>query len=291
MRHLPGSGVLNMNVVDTHCHVSPVWFEPVETLLFHMDRHGVTRAVLTQLLGQTDNSYQEQCLRKYPGRFASVVGVDIAAPDSAERLRVLADDGACGVRLRPDMRSPGADPYAVWRVAAEKELTVSCVGPAASFLTPEFADVLHEFPSLRVAAEHLCGWGRPDCDRTAATLDSIKGLARFANFNLKVPPLGQLVKRDAKLRSSGRTLEPGAAGVVLELLDLYGADRLCWASDFPVVSSREGYGNALQWSRELFENSPEESQAEIFAGTAGRLFFHKAGRASSSTLRESGHED
>ena len=33
-----------MIIVDTHSHVSPYWYEPVESLLFQMDRHGVQSA-------------------------------------------------------------------------------------------------------------------------------------------------------------------------------------------------------------------------------------------------------
>jgi L-fuconolactonase len=261
-----------MDVIDTHCHVSPVWFEPVETLLFHMDRHGVAHAILTQLLGQSDNDYQTQCVARYPGRFSSVVAVDAGAADAAARLRALAAAGARGVRMRPDTRAAGADPYALWRIAGEAQLIVSCVGPAATFLTAEFSDVLAAFPSVSVLAEHLGGWGRPDCDGTPATLEGIKTLARFPNFHLKVPPLGQLVKRAPQLPSGGRTLGLAPARVALDLLEVYGADRLAWASDFPVVSSREGYANALAWTLELFAEVPSAVGEQVFAGTARRLF-------------------
>lgn len=261
-----------MEVVDTHCHVSPVWFEPVETLLHHMDRHGVSHAVLTQLLGQTDNGYQRGCVERYPGRFTSVVAVDAAAPDAAQQLRALAAAGARGARWRPDTRAAGADPHALWRAAADARLTVSCVGPAASFLAPEFSQVLAAFPGVDVLAEHLCGWGRPDCDGTAATLEGIKALARHPNFHLKVPPLGQLVKRGPQLPPDGRTLELGPARVALDLLGIYGPERMCWASDFPVVSSREGYANALAWSQELFGEIPASARQQVFSGTARRLF-------------------
>ena len=43
-----------MLIVDGHCHVSTCWYEPVESLLFHMDRNGVARAVLIQMNGQAD---------------------------------------------------------------------------------------------------------------------------------------------------------------------------------------------------------------------------------------------
>lgn len=261
-----------MQVVDAHCHVSPVWFEPVETLLFHMDRHGVTHAVLTQLLGQVDNRYQQECLRRYPGRFVSVVAVDTENPSAEQHLRDLAGAGARGVRLRTNTRTPGADPHALWRVAAQCGMVVSCVGPAGAFLSSEFAETLHAFPSVRVLAEHLCGWTRPDCNRDANTWQGIRALSRFPNFCLKVPPPGELVKRNPTLPGSGRSLDLTPARVVLELVDAYGAERLCWASDFPVVSSREGYGNALAWSLELFETCSDAVRAQVFSGTARRLF-------------------
>ncbi len=38
-----------MIIVDSHCHISPVWYEPVESLLFQMDRNDVAHAVLIQM--------------------------------------------------------------------------------------------------------------------------------------------------------------------------------------------------------------------------------------------------
>ena len=52
-----------MAVVDTHCHASPYWFEPVEVLLDEMGRNGVDHAVLTQFFGVYDNSYLVECTK------------------------------------------------------------------------------------------------------------------------------------------------------------------------------------------------------------------------------------
>jgi hypothetical protein len=41
-----------MVIVDAHGHASLDWYEPIETLLFEMDRHGVDQAVLIQINGQ-----------------------------------------------------------------------------------------------------------------------------------------------------------------------------------------------------------------------------------------------
>ena len=43
-----------------------------------MDHHGIAQAVLVQVLGQFDNTYLEQCVMRFPGRFASVISADLA---------------------------------------------------------------------------------------------------------------------------------------------------------------------------------------------------------------------
>jgi L-fuconolactonase len=261
-----------MEIIDSHCHVSPVWFEPVDTLLYQMQRNGIAQAALTQLLGQFDNDYQQQCLEHFPGRFASVVAVDPAEPAALDALRTLAAAGASGVRLRPDARSPGEDPYAIWRTAETCGLAVSCVGAASGFLSPAFADLPARFAKLPIVLEHLAGWARPDCDASEATRAGIRELARFANLFLKVPPLGQMCKRATRLPAAGRSLPLEGAEFVLQLLELFGAERLMWGSDFPPVCSREGYRNALEWSLELTAAAGGAAQAEVFGGTARRVF-------------------
>ncbi len=65
-----------MMIVDSHCHVATNWWEPVESLLFQMDRFGVERAVLVGDYAEPNNEYQSRCVRRFAGRFASVVVVD-----------------------------------------------------------------------------------------------------------------------------------------------------------------------------------------------------------------------
>ena len=71
-----------MVIVDTHCHASPYWFEPIEILLDEMTRNHVDKAVLIQARGFFDNSYLIECKRRFPGRFAVVVIVDTDAQDA-----------------------------------------------------------------------------------------------------------------------------------------------------------------------------------------------------------------
>ncbi|MBL8552126.1 MAG: amidohydrolase [Hyphomonadaceae bacterium] len=259
-------------IVDAHCHASDVWFEPIEPLVFQMDQNGVAHAVLTQLLGQFDNAYQQRCLARYPGRLASCVAVDPAAPDALAQVRALAAGGASGLRLRPDARSPGDDPLAIWRTAQEAGMAISCGGPAPIIAGDAFAELVGALPGLTIAVEHLGGWSRPDCDKSEEAKARILALAKFPNVCLKVPALGQLAQRGPMLPPSGRVLPLEGGKIVLEMLRAFGPERLMWGSDSPVVGSREGYANSLNWTREIFAAESAAAIDLVFGGTARTVF-------------------
>ena len=87
-------------VIDTHCHASPYWFEPVEILLDEMERAGVDQAVLTQFFGVFDNSYLVEAVKRFPGRFAVIGIVDHTQPDATDRVAELKDQGVDGLRFQ-----------------------------------------------------------------------------------------------------------------------------------------------------------------------------------------------
>ena len=99
-----------MVVVDTHCHASPYWYAPVESLWDEMSRAGVDKATLVQIGGIYDNSYLVECMRSFPGRFSVVGMVDTTQPDAPDRLEEWAEQGVESVRLGSAVRSPGDDP-------------------------------------------------------------------------------------------------------------------------------------------------------------------------------------
>jgi|GEM_PF-2992059 len=100
-----------MTLVDTHCHSGLDKYEPIDSLLYHMEKSGVERAVLIQHGGQTDNSYHVECLQQYPERLQSAMIVE--ADDDGTRIRHWAAQGyrrySPGRRLpRPSRRPTGA---------------------------------------------------------------------------------------------------------------------------------------------------------------------------------------
>jgi L-fuconolactonase len=244
----------------------------VETLLDQMDRNGVAQAVLIQMLGQFHNAYQQECVHRYADRFASVVGIDATRHEACDELVELAARGASGVRLRPETRSPGDDPLAIWRIAEAEKLAVSCVGTSEQFSSREFFALVATFPELAVVLEHLGGSSRPDADENGAAMRrGVLELAEYPNVYLKIPGLGELVPRAATLPAEGAPLDPRPQAL-RSALERFGPERLMWGSDFPPVAAREGYGNALRWVRAAFADQPAEAQAAIFGGVARRVF-------------------
>ena len=50
-------------IIDTHCHAGLNWFEPIENLIFQMDKNFIDKAVLIQHKGSTNN-YLYECLNR-----------------------------------------------------------------------------------------------------------------------------------------------------------------------------------------------------------------------------------
>jgi L-fuconolactonase len=254
-----------MAIVDTHCHAALGWYEPVETLLFEMDRAGVDQAVLIQMRGQTNNDYVLECTRRYPERLAAVVWVDVQRPDVADVLGQLAADGAHGVRLFP------TDPLPAWLAAAQHHLAVSCLGTGAQFATDAFAEVIQAVPDLPVVIEHLGSALERADEVNMQTRRTVFALARFSNVYIKVPGLGEFCVRAMPV------VEPFPFETPIPpyldwAYDAFGPRRMMWGSDFPPVTNREGYANALSFPMAEFAGRSEADRAHIFGGTAQRVF-------------------
>ena len=271
-----------MVVIDTHCHASPVFYEPIECLLFQMDRCGVERAVLIQMREQYDNEYLFACQRHHPERLAAVVLVDHARAAATGELERLAERGAVGLRLAADARSPGHDPYAIWRAAEQLQLVVSCQPSGEALASDAFRDLVTTVPALRIVVEHLGGQHRltprgQSVERASGSrldnpgLERVLALARFPNVYVKVPGLGEFCERAMPVTDPFPFLEP-IPPILDQFYDAFGADRLMWGSDYPPVSTREGYANALRFPREYFASRPRQAQEQIFGGTAASVF-------------------
>jgi len=253
-----------MVIVDTHVHVGRYWYEPVETLLFQMERNGVDKAVLIQYRGNYDNGYEIECVRNHPGRFAAVVMVDTRLPDAPDTLATWAREGATGVRLSPDERSPGSDPLALWRKASELGLVVSSLGTVETFAADGFRRLVEEVPDLKVVIEHLGGADlEPDLDYRL--FEKVLSLVQYPNTYIKLPGFGEVLPRPFPFREPPFDEPPPAVRMAY---DAFGARRMMWSSDYPPSGSREGYANALRFPMERIPFFSDEDEEWVFGRTA-----------------------
>ena len=263
-----------MVIVDTHCHATPYWYEPVEILVKQMELNGVDRAVLIQIIGWFDNTYPLECMRQYPGRFSVVTCVDTDQSDAPDKLEEWTKQGAEGIRLRPITRSPGSDPLAIWRKASDLGVPVSCVGTLSQYADPEFEGIIKELPGLKIIIEHLAGVGGMFGEQVAGppydAYRRVLELSRYPNTYMKVPGLGEISKRAMPVRTPFPFED--APPLIEMAIEAFGGDRLMWGSDFPPSAGREGYANTLKLPRENVTFPSQEAKDMIFGGTAASIW-------------------
>ena len=266
-------GVANpMMIVDSHCHATPIWYSDIDALSFEMDRNGVTHAIITQIAGFFDNRYQFDTVAKYPGKFGNVVNADYTKPDAAETLAKLAEQGISGVRIGAGTRSPGADPFAIWKAAAKLGLSISTGGRSANFVSPQFSQIVEAIPEAQIVIEHLGSTDNTKDDPIAIDVfRQIFSLSRYPNTYMKIHGIGEFTKRTPQPNMPFPFDKP-IRPLFDMVYDAFGPQRMMWGSDYPVVNSREGYRQALQLTMDQFGSKSDEDRAWIFGKTALKVF-------------------
>ena len=274
-----------MLTIDTHLHTSDNRFEPIEVALFQMDRHGVDKAVLTPsrfvhdpLRGTYDNDYMLECVRRYPGRFSMLCAVDITQPDALDTLAGWAAKGAEGVRFYAHERSTGSDPLAIWSQASDLGMVVSCAGTTEATGSDDFRRLVEALPDLPIIIEHLGvmgeltkirEWANPEPPYT--DFKKVLALSAFPNVYMKIPGLGEFMPMPIPFRVPLFDFDEMPPFIDMAI-EAFGAHRLMLGSDFPPVSSREGYRYVWQYLREYLARRSTSEQEAIFGGTAASLF-------------------
>lgn len=251
-----------MVIVDTHCHAGLHKYEPVESLLYHMETSGVGQAVLIQYMGNSDNAYLVECVRRHRGRLAAAMIVD--DDDDGRAVRRWAEQGLTGIRLRAEARAGGADPLAQWRAAADLDLVVSLPTRPEGLLSQAFAEVVTAFPDLRIAIEHLGGVHGDDGPPYDAFRKALAFAGARPSLSMKLPGFGEFCH--VPLPFDPIPPLPRLA------LEAFGPERLMWGSDFPPVSSREGYANALRVPLEYFSDLSAADREWVFGRAAQRVW-------------------
>ncbi|MFE0102111.1 amidohydrolase family protein [Streptomyces sp. NPDC059009] len=239
--------------------------------------HGVTATILVQTITVPEETPEFLALAARSDLVAGVVGwTDLTAPDVASTLAALRElpggEHLVGIRhqvqgepdpewlLRPDVRrglSAVAAAGLTYDLIVTPPQLPSCIQAAAAH--PELTFVLDHLGKPPIASGGLEPWST-----------HIRALAGLPNT---VAKLSGLVTEAAPGRSTPADLRPYTETA----LDAFGPARLMFGSDWPVCTVRAAYGEVVRSAQQLTETLTLDERAEVFAGTARRVYLSPSG--------------
>ena len=287
-----------MNVIDSHLHLfkacSKDYPRPVypglaeedrevlaQELINVMQKAGVDKAIVVPL-GPEDHYISELC-KEFPGKFATVGIYNEDAPDQADNLdQRIEESNIQGIRVGfvDQQAVPDDDPekyamFPLFKAMAERGLKVWFYAEPPQVQL--FQRVLKSLPEL-VAVFNHCGF--------MVSLDnlSIDKHAR-PHFGVSIPPptldlLEEIASnKNTYVHFSGQyafSHDPypyaDMLSVSQRLFNIFGAERMLWASDFPWTMEIPGYTEQLNLVGKLLPDISQEEQELIQGGNAERLF-------------------
>jgi L-fuconolactonase len=239
-----------------------------EGLIAEMDRAGVAKSAVVHASTAYgfDNSYVADSVTRYPDRFTGVFSIDMLAESACDELDRWIGAGLTGLRLfttgstLPEQAAWLADPrsFPVWERAEALGLPI-CLQMRPEGIA-DLLDLLDRFRSIPIVLDHLA---RPVLAEGPpyATARWLFDLAAYPNLFLK------LTSRTVEQASEGQS-KPEA--FFPRLVAAFGANRIAWGSNFPAHAGPMAH--LLAEARHALACLSEADQAEIFSGTARRLY-------------------
>ncbi|GGA03670.1 amidohydrolase family protein [Dyella caseinilytica] len=240
---------------------------------------GVTFSILVQAApSEEETRYLFELAELDPAVIGVVGWVDMEANDVEARIDALIRDGNGLLRgLRP-MVQDVADP--AWLSQPSLDRAFDCIeGRGLSFdaltSTPQFPALfqrLQRHPHLKVVLDHA---GKPAIGAadTALWSDWIDKLSQHPQLHCKLSGLLTLLGKAA----GEQLIEP----YVAHLFARFGAERLMWGSDWPVLTTHASFSHWLELALELTGRYAPGSQADVFAANAARFYALDLGVAQS----------
>jgi len=230
------------NTVESHVHVAREKFPRVERYLEDMPLLGVSRAALSQNIGNYDNEYLIEAAKRFPDRFKVIVMLDLESLTIKEDIANLKNyPEVVGVRLWANTKVPGSDDMQIWREIYESGLVASVRGPVDQIYNDYFVKVLTQFPSLKVRIEHLGSFNFSKDKQ--ADFDLFMKMARFKNLYLMWAGFYANSGEDYPYNNS--------ASFLRRSLEMFGAQRIMWSGDWN-ADVEHGSLKVCRESSELF---------------------------------------
>jgi len=198
-----------------------------------------------------------------------VVGwIDLLAADAAEQVKRRADDPLfLGVRpMLQDLPDPNwilqpALAPALETIAAEGLMFDALV---LSHQIAVITELARRHPRLAIMLDHGAKPRLGDADAMLGWAREMEKLAAQPNVACKVSGLL------TELTPAGT--RDDVARAIGMLFDLFGADRLAWGSDWPVLTLAGGYQDWFALAREAITAKQESAVPAVMGGNALRLY-------------------
>ena len=233
-------------------------------LLELMRANHVERTVIAQYIGyRWDNRYALDSMRKYAPYFRGVCRVDPTDPAAPDQLSHLTAQGFHGVRLSPTadaggdwINGPLMPP--LWKRAESLKVPMQIYAPIVRM--PDLAHLLELCPDLNVVIDHMadCPLDRPDL------LKLLLDLARYPKVFVKISDMWVLSKQPYPFAD--------AQEQVKRLLAKFSAQRLMWATNWPVSLQQLEYNRIVDLYRDHFSVVSRKEHEEILGGTVQRVW-------------------
>jgi predicted TIM-barrel fold metal-dependent hydrolase len=241
---------------------------PPEELLSHARPCGVSRIVLIQMSYYGyDNSFMLDTMRHFPGAFSGVAVIDETARPR-DVMRQLAKQGVRGFRINPKgkpvarwLETPGM--AAMWRCGSKENLAICClIDPDA---LPAVDRMCKKFPETPVVIDHIARI-RADSKTRDEQLKQLCNLASHKLVTVKVSAFYALSHKEPHYLD--------LAPMVRRLLDVFGPERLMWATDCPFqVQDGHTYLDSIALIRDRLDFLSDNDRQWILRKTAERVFF------------------
>ena len=154
----------------------------------------------------------------------------------------------------------------VWKTAGDQGLAVCpLINPSD---LPHVDAMCSKFPKVRVVVDHFARIGMSG-EIDQRQLDALCRLARFPDVYVKTSAFYALGNK----RPPYTDLIP----MIRRLVDVFGAERLMWASDCPFqVQGEHTYADSIALIRDRAEFLSEPDKRAILRDTAEQVFFSKS---------------
>lgn len=260
-------------IIDAHAHIYPdaiaehaaqsigdfyqyygMYYDGrLSTLLAAMRQTGFGRAVVSSVATtphqvSSINRFLAEAVREYPDHISALGTMHPQSADPAADFATIVSLGLHGVKLHPDFLQMPMDSPGFYRIYAlcEGRLPVCChLGDSRyDFTNPNrAARVLADFPNLTLVGAHLSGY--TVWDRVEAAQ-----LYEYPNLYADCSSTLQLVAPETSKR----------------LIRAFGADRVCFGTDYPM------WEGAPELSALRALGLTEDELASILHGTAERIY-------------------